>query len=127
MRAEDVGVEDEHACGAKALAGDAVVLARSEPARRDERATDQRADDDAHGWRDQVVLEGILHEKDNTEEKDEAADPGEELHPKEAFPIDWRSSRTRRWGGRSALRQRRNRNRKRRWRRRERSWRCYDD
>ncbi len=44
MRAENVGIENNHAGGAKALAGDAVIAPRGEPTGRDEDAADDRAD-----------------------------------------------------------------------------------
>mgnify|MGYP003472961558 CR=1 FL=1 len=37
----------------------------------------ERADGEAHGGRDQVVLEGVLHEEGHAEEEREPAEPGE--------------------------------------------------
>jgi hypothetical protein len=44
--------------------------ATGEPTAGDQRGADHRSEDDAHEWRDEVVLEGILHEKNHAEEED---------------------------------------------------------
>ncbi len=95
VRAKRVGVEDEDAGGAKALAGHAVIASRCEPTRCDQHAADDHADDDAHRRRDEVVVERVLHQKDDGEEENESADPGEELHSHESFPIDRGTHRAR--------------------------------
>ena len=68
--------------------GDAVVLSRRFPSGRDQRQANERPDHNAHPRCDEVVLERILNEKHNTEEEDEAADPGEKFDAHERFPID---------------------------------------
>ena len=93
---ENVAVEDEDAGGAKTLAGDAIAPRGREPAGDDEAKAEHGADRDARGRRDEIVLEGILHEKHDPEEENEAADPGEELHSKKRLPIDWLPRRRRR-------------------------------
>ena len=81
---KNIPVENQDAGRAEALAGDAVAPGRRQPAGHDEGEPDDRADHHPHGRSDQVVLEGILHEKNDPEEKNEAADPGEKLDPENA-------------------------------------------
>ena len=95
VRAKSVGVEDEDAGGTKALAGHAVIASGGEPAGCDQPAADDRADDNAHGRRDEVVVERVLHQKDDGEKKHESANPREELHSHESFPIDRGTHRAR--------------------------------
>ncbi len=96
---ENVAVENEDAGGAETLSRDAITPRGGEPADDDEAETEHGADRHAHGGRDEIVLERILHQKDDPEEKDEAADPGEKFNAKERFPIDrlgrrrWRRGR----------------------------------
>ena len=96
MGRENISVENQNARRAKALAGDAVASRRRQPAGYDEGQPDDRAYHHPHGWCDQVVFEGILHEENDPEEKNEAADPREKFDPKKCFPIDCLSRGTRR-------------------------------
>ena len=122
---KNISVENQDAGRAEALAGDAVAPGRRKPAGHDEGEPDDRADHHPHCRSDEVVLEGILHEKNDPEEKNEAADPREKFDPKKCFPID-RGSRRDAVGvevlsaaaRRPALRQRRFWNWRPRWQRR---------
>src|SRR5205085_12090377 len=102
------------------LPGDAISAYCGKPAGRDEAEADDGANGDAHRGRDEIVLEGIFHEEHDPEEEDEPADPGEEFHAEERFPIErLRGRRWRHWWRRSNIdrpRERR-RNRRGRWRR----------
>src|SRR5436305_980329 len=85
----NVCVENEHTCRAKTLRGDAVAPRCTERAANDEKRADDPSAHDAHGGRDEIVLESVLHEKDDAEKQGEAADPGEEFHAENRFPIYW--------------------------------------
>ena len=93
---KNISVENQDAGRAEALAGDAVAPGRRQPAGHDEGEPDDRAYHHPHGRSDEIVLEGVLHEKNDPEEKDEAADPREKFDPKKCFPID-RGPRRARW------------------------------
>ena len=93
---KNISVENQNAGRAETLPGDAVTPRRSQPAGHDEGESEDRADRHAHGRCDEIVLEGIFHEKHDPEEKNEAADPREKFDPQKCFPIDRRSGRTRR-------------------------------
>ena len=84
MRPKNVGIEDEHAGCAKTLAGHAIVSVRGEPPGGDQAAPGERANDHLHRWRNEIVIEGILDQKDDAEEEDEPADPGESFTPMKA-------------------------------------------
>src|SRR5205085_4768055 len=117
---ENVAVKNEHPGRAKTLTGDAIIACGREPASRDEAEADDGANRDAHRGGDEIVLEGIFHEKHDPEEEDEPADPGEEFYAEERFPIErLRGHRWRHWWRRWNIdwpRERR-RNGRRRWRR----------
>ena len=79
MGREDVRVQHQHARGAEALPGRTVVPQRREPPARDEGQTEQGPERDPEDGRDEIILKGVVHEKYDCEEEDEAAQPGEEF------------------------------------------------
>src|ERR1044071_2212153 len=85
---KNIAIQNKNTSCAKALAGGAIASSRGEPAGHDEAKTDGGADHHPHSGSDEVVLEGVLHEKHDPEEKNKAADPREEFDSKKCFPID---------------------------------------
>ena len=101
---EDVGrknisVENQDAGRAETLAGNAVAPGCRQPASQDEGEADDCAHHHSHSRSDEVVFERVLHEKNDPEEKNKAADPREKFDPKKCFPIDGGTGGTR-WGWR---------------------------
>ena len=94
---ENTRVKDQNAGGAQTLSGHAIILPGRAPSGRDQSQANQGPDHNPHTRRDQIVLERILHEKNDAEEKDEATDPREKFHSHERFPINGRSNRQRWW------------------------------
>jgi hypothetical protein len=97
MSGKDISVKNKDSCGAKALAGDTVLSVRCYPTGRDQTESNQTPKDYPHPGGDEIVFKGVLHEKHNSEKKNETADPREKLDPEKCFPIDCGTSRTRRW------------------------------
>src|SRR5205085_4142421 len=95
VRRKNISVENQNTGRAKTLPRDAIAPCCGKPAGDDEADPQYRPDRDAHSGRDEIVLEGIFHEKHDPEEKNEAANPGEKFDAEERFPIDWRAWRRR--------------------------------
>ena len=96
MRGKKIGVKDDDAGGAETLGRDSVAAARQPPTRCNQSQADRSADQDPPEWRDQVVLEGVFDHENDPEKKREPAQPGEQLHSHERFPIE-RRRRRRSW------------------------------
>ena len=92
FRGEDVCVKNEDACGAETLPGNAETFLRGAPTDSDQAEANDRADDDAHARRDEIIFERIFYEENDTKEKNEAANPGEKFYAHEGFPIDGATS-----------------------------------
>ena len=89
------GVEHKYPGGAKRLRSDRVFLAFEQHAANEKAQADNEADRNAQFRWNEVVLEGILHEKSHAEEKRQTADPREKFCAHELLPIDRRSDRNR--------------------------------
>jgi hypothetical protein len=95
MRRKKIGVEDDDASGAKTLGRGPVAPARQPPTRRDQNQANCSAKYDPPEWRDQVVLEGVFDHENDAQKKSEPAQPGEQFHSHERFPIERRRHRNR--------------------------------
>src|ERR1044071_5296306 len=96
MGREEVGIENDYPGGAKALRRHPITTPRQPPPRRDGNRADTGTDGKPSERRDEIVFEGILHQKDDAQKKREPAEPGEKFYARECFPIERRRRRGRR-------------------------------
>src|SRR5258707_8096484 len=83
-------VEHKDAGRAERLRSDSVFFPFQKQTANNKTGANDEPDRNPQLWRDQIVLERILHEKSDAEEKREPADPGEQFRAHELLPIDRR-------------------------------------
>ncbi len=90
MRGVSVGIQNQHAGRAQTLRRNSITSNALQQSNDYQRDANDRARDNSHRRRDPIVFERVFDEKDNAEEKREAADPGEKLYAENGLPIECR-------------------------------------